>query len=83
MLTALGCQREDQNINKKLDDIAQRLTVIESKIGAAPGAGAARAQQPARAQPSPTAVYAVPVGESAVIGAKHAKVTIMEAFTFT
>lgn len=84
LITALGCQRDDQILNKKLDDISQRLTSIEAKLGNAPaGAGAARAPQPARAAPVPTAVYSVPVGESAVIGPKHAKVTIIEAFTFT
>ena len=77
-----ACQRDDQQINQKLDDISKRLTVIEAKIGNATSVGAAaRPQQ--RPGPDPTAVYAVPIGESASIGSKLAKVTIVEAFTFT
>ena len=85
-LSLLGaCQSDNENLNRKLDVIAQRLTTIESKLGAAPasGAAAARPPQPQRAKPDPTAVYAVPIGESASIGSKLAKVTIVEAFTFT
>ncbi len=80
-----ACQADNKGVNQKLDEISQRLAAIENKIGNAPASGAAapRAQQPQRAQPNPTAVYAIPIGESAVIGAKHAKVTIVEAFTFT
>lgn len=80
-----ACQRDEQAVTKKLDEISQRLAVIESKLGNAPVAGAAAARPPQqqRAQPNPTAVYAVPIGESAAIGSKLAKVTIVEAFTFT
>ncbi|MBA3397908.1 MAG: hypothetical protein H0T89_35115 [Deltaproteobacteria bacterium] len=82
---AFGCQADNKGTNQKLDEISQRLAAIENKIGSAPVAGAAapRAQQPQRAAPNPSAVYAIPIGESAVIGPKHAKVTIIEAFTFT
>lgn len=85
LLGAFGCQRDDQAMSKKLDDISQRLTSIEAKLGNAPAAGAAAARPPQqqRPQPVPSAVYAVNVGESAVIGSKLAKVTIVEAFTFT
>lgn len=79
-----ACQADNKHINKKLDEISQRLAAIENKIGNAPaGAAGPRAAQPQRAAPDPTAVYAIPIGESAVVGAKHAKVTIIEAFTFT
>jgi hypothetical protein len=84
LVGTLGCQRDDGTINKKLDDIGRRLTAIEARLGqgGAPGA-APRPQQPARPAPSPTAVYAVPIANSAYVGPKHAKVTIVEAFTFT
>ena len=81
---AFGCQQDNKSVNQKLDDISQRLSSIEAKLGNAPAPGAAaRPPQQARPQPVPTAVYAVPIGESAVIGSKLAKVTIIEAFTFT
>ena len=82
-----ACARDDKPIERKLDEISQRLAAIESKMGnaPAPGAAAARPQQPqqVRARPNPTAVYAVPVANSAAVGSKLAKVTIVEAFTFT
>src|SRR5687767_3709726 len=81
---AFACQTDDKAVITKLDDISKRLAVIEAKLGNAPTAGAAaRPQQQARPSADPSAVYAVPVGESASIGAKLAKVTIVEAFTFT
>lgn len=81
---AFACQRDNEALNQKLDDISRRLTSIEAKLGNAPAPGAAaRPSQPARAQPNPSHVYAVPIGESASIGSKLAKVTIIEAFTFT
>ncbi len=86
LVGALACQRNDEVINQKLDDIGRRLNGIESKLGNAPAAGAgagAAARGPQRAAPDPAAVYAVPIGESASIGSKLAKVTIVEAFTFT
>jgi hypothetical protein len=80
-----ACQQDNQAVVRKLDDISRRLAVIEAKLGSAPGAGAAAAQprRPMLRQPDPSAVYSVPVGESASIGSKLAKVTIVEAFTFT
>lgn len=83
MAGAFACQRDDQQLHQKLDDISKRLTVIEAKMGNAPVAGAAAARPQQRPGPDPTAVYAVPIGESAAIGSKLAKVTIVEAFTFT
>jgi protein-disulfide isomerase len=83
----VACQREDPALTQKLDQMSERLAAIDSKLDRLPAAGAAAAaQQPPRprpGQPSPTAVYAVPIAKSAAIGAKHAKVTIVEAFTFT
>lgn len=85
---AFGCQNDQRALNQKLDEINKRLVVIESKIGQGGGAVAsagAAARQPAqpRAQPNPAHVYSVPVANSAIVGPKHAKVTVVEAFTFT
>lgn len=83
-----ACQRDDQAVHLKLDDISRRLNSIEGRLAANPqaagAAGAAAAQQrPARAKPDPNAVYATPIDQSAYVGPKHAKVTLVEAFTFT
>jgi hypothetical protein len=79
-----ACQRDDQAINQKLDEINKRLVAIEGKLGNAPaGAAAVRPPQQQRARPDPSAVYAVPIGSSAVVGPPTAKVTVVEAFTFT
>jgi protein-disulfide isomerase len=80
-----ACQYDDKSINQKLDQINNRLTAIEARLGqgGAPGAAARPPQPGGRAQPDPNAVYAVPIADSAAIGPPHAKVTIVEAFTFT
>jgi hypothetical protein len=86
MAGVLGCQRDDSSVKEKLDQIDSRLAGIEEKLASGAGAAAARPQQPQqpqRPQPSPTEVYAAPVDGAAYLGPKHAKVTIVEAFTFT
>lgn len=83
-LVMIGCQADNTNVERKLDDISKRLTAIEAKLAAGGGAGAAaRPAQPSRPEPNPATVYAVPIAGSASIGSPHAKVTIVEAFTFT
>lgn len=85
-LAAVGCQSEQRAITQKLDEMNKRLASIEAKIGtgaAAPGAAVQRPPQQIRPQPNPAHVYAVPIANSAFVGPKHAKVTMVEAFTFT
>lgn len=86
-LPMFGCQKQDEETAKKLEAIDKRLANIERavKSGAAARPGAARGRQARRQRPpgpNPNTVYSVPVGESAAIGPKHAKVTIVEAFEF-
>ena len=80
-----GCQRDDTQVGEKLDQIIKQneqiIKSLESGGGARAGAGAAQARQE-RKRPSPTEVYAVPDNGPAR-GVKDAKVTIVEAFTFT
>ncbi len=80
-LAAVGCQSDQRAITKKLDEINKRLASIEAKIGT--GAAVQRPPQQIRPQPNPAHVYAVPIANSAFVGPKHAKVTMVEAFTFT
>ncbi|HUH04379.1 MAG TPA: hypothetical protein VML75_20430 [Kofleriaceae bacterium] len=90
-LSALGCQKDDKSVEKALASIDKRLTAIEGKLAsgvparagaAAPGAPQRGAPPPQPGQPDPATVYAVPVGNSPYTGAKHAKITIVEAFEF-
>jgi len=83
-LLALGCQKAgDSGVAERLDSIDKRLASIEGKLesgGARPGA--ARPKRPQRPRPNPKDVYAVPVEGAAFKGAKHAKITVVEAFEF-
>lgn len=79
-VSMLSCQPvQDENVNKKLDEITKKLDAIEKKIGAG-GMGQQRPQPPPG--PDPNAVYAVAIDGAAVTGPKNAKVTIVEAFEF-
>jgi hypothetical protein len=86
-----ACQRAgDQDIKDKLESIDNRITAMEEavKSGAgAPGPGAARPTPAAPPQrppgPDPDAVYAAPIEGAPFRGGEHAKVTIVEASTFT
>jgi protein-disulfide isomerase len=78
--TVAACQPvPDANVNKKLDEISQKLDNLEKKVGAA-GQMPQRPQPPAG--PDPTAVYSVPVDGAPIKGPKHAKVTLVKAFEF-
>lgn len=84
-----GCSQDKLDIDEKLVRIDRRLKNIEKKTaklgtGAPARPGAARAgKRPQRpAGPDPQAVYSVPIDGSPFKGAKHAKVTVVEAFEF-
>jgi hypothetical protein len=82
-----ACQKAaDQDVKDKLSSIDKRLSSIEEAIKRGPPPGAARPtpEAPPRPQgPDPSKVYSVEVGDSPFRGAQHAKVTIVEASTFT
>lgn len=72
-LLALACQPPAAGNNKELTD---RLEKLEKKVEALEKRPAAAAPA-ARPQPPPqTAAYKIPIGESAVLGPKDAKVTV-------
>ncbi len=85
LAASLGaCQKDDSGIREQLDKIDQRLVGIETALKqggrAAPG-GAAAPQAPSR--PDSNTVFAVPVHDyNPSVGAKDAKVTIVEGFEF-
>jgi hypothetical protein len=88
-LPMIGCQKQDEDTAKKLGEIDKRLARIETAIKSgrvgAPGAARGRnaRRRPQRPPgPNPNTVYSVPLGDSATIGPKHAKVTVVEAFEF-
>jgi hypothetical protein len=74
----LGCQAQNDEVNKKLDKVLSRLDDLDKKM--AQNARPAMPQPPPG--PDPNAIYAVPIDGSPMIGPKGAKVTIVEAFEF-
>jgi protein-disulfide isomerase len=80
LFLASSCGGTDQ----KLDALTSKIDALDKKVDAlsAKVAGG-QARPPQRPQLDPSAVYAVPVSASdAYVGAKHAKVTIVEAYEF-
>lgn len=81
-----GCQKSDTKTKEALQKIDKRLAAIEGAIakGGAPGAARGRnARRPQRPPgPNPATTYSVPIDGAAVVGPKHAKITVVEAFEF-
>lgn len=82
--TVFGCQRDDSPLRKEIADLKSGqkdiLEALKNVKTAAPGAN--RPQRPQRPRPKPEAVYSVNIKGAPFIGAKDAKVTIVEAFEF-
>lgn len=82
-LGAWGCQKDNSELNTKLEEISAKQDEILKKLDSAGGRpGAARPQQPRPPGPDANAVYAVPIEGAPYKGAEHAKITIVEAFEF-
>jgi hypothetical protein len=83
---ALGCRREDEETQKKLDYLIGKVDALDKKVaagGGRPVAGGPQQQMPPqRRGPDPMAVYAVDITGAHVEGPANAKVTIIEAFEF-
>jgi len=88
LATAPACQKADDAVVKKLDEISKKLDkldTIEQKIAAGGAPGAARPvapRGPRPGTPDPAAVYAVPIDGSPAVGPQNAKVTIVKGFDF-
>ena len=81
--TVFGCQRDDAPQRKVLADIqADIKKILENQKNAPAARGANRPQRPQRPRPKPNAVYSVNIKGAPFVGAKDAKVTIVEAFEF-
>ncbi len=83
----VGCQKADDAVVKKLDEISKKLDKledIEKKLTAGGGraAGARPKPGPRPGRPDPSKVYSLSIAGNPFVGAKHAKVTIVEAFEF-
>jgi hypothetical protein len=87
-LSLAGCQKADDNVVKKLDEISaklDKLSDIEKKldnVGARGPIARPTAMGPQPGRPDPSVAYAVPIDGAPFKGAKDAKVTIVEAFEF-
>lgn len=87
-----GCQQDNQNLEKKVDQLAKDMSEIKDmiKAGGAPGAGAAtgrggnqpQQQRPPRPTADPAKTYAVNVDGSPFEGAVDAPITIVKAYEY-
>lgn len=85
-LGVAGCQKQDEQTQKKLDYLISKVDGLEKKIGqGGPRAGAAGQpgqQMPDRKRPDPAAVYALDIAGAPSKGPADAKVTIVKGFEF-
>jgi protein-disulfide isomerase len=76
LVAATSCQQDTKNIEKKLDQIIQKLDKM-------PAGGAAGAQQrPQRPEPDRAKTYSVPIDGDAFDGPADAKVTLVKAYDY-
>jgi protein-disulfide isomerase len=77
-----GCQQDNRNIEKKLDDLNAKVDQLASNMK---NVGAARPnmpRRPQRPQPDPKKTYAVPVAGDPFEGPADAKITIVKAYDY-
>ena len=78
-----GCQQDTKNIERKLDQIIQKLDKMPAGGGAGGAvAGAPGAARPQRAEPDRMKTYAVPIDGDPFVGPADAKVTLVEAYDY-
>ena len=75
---AAGCQADNRNLERKIDEMAKDIKEIKAQRGAA-GAAAPR---PTRVEPDRQKTYSMPVEGDPVDGPADAKVTLVKAYDY-
>lgn len=75
LIAAAGCQQDNKNIEKKLDQIIQKLEKMPAGGGGAP-------QRPQRPEPDRSKTYSVPIDGDMFDGPADAKVTLVKAYDY-
>jgi protein-disulfide isomerase len=78
---AAGPSDDSAALRAQVQRMDQRLAALEQVIGEMQR-GRARAPTPRRPRPDPAKTYAVPIEGAPFLGARHAKITIVEAMEF-
>jgi protein-disulfide isomerase len=79
-LIVAGCQADNRNIERKLDEMAKDIKDLKAQVGRG-GAGAA-APRPQRVEPDRAKVYSMPIEGDAFDGPADAKVTLVKAYDY-
>jgi protein-disulfide isomerase len=80
-----GCQKADDAVVKKLDEISgklDKLDAIERSLASGGPPGAGRPPMPSPGRPDSDTVYSVPVDGNPFTGPEHAKITLVKGFEF-
>jgi protein-disulfide isomerase len=75
---AAGCQADNRNLERKIDEMAKDIKEIKAQRGAA-GAAAPR---PQRVEPDRQKTYSMPIEGDPVDGPADAKVTLVKAYDY-
>ncbi|MEJ7597396.1 MAG: DsbA family protein [Kofleriaceae bacterium] len=86
LITSTACQQENKNIERKLDQILQKLDRMPAGGGAgaigADGGRGAKGGQRRPNEPDPSKTYAVPIDNDPFDGPADAKVTVVKAYDY-
>jgi len=80
VVAAAGCQADNRNIERKLDEMAKDIKELKAQGGRG-GAGAA-APRPQRVEPDRQKTYSMPIEGDPVDGPADAKVTLVKAYDY-
>src|SRR5262245_58681760 len=80
-LALAGCQADNRNTDKKLDEIAKSLSELKDLVKQG-GVGARQPQRPQRPQADPAKTYAVPVEGDPFEGPADALITIVKGYEY-
>lgn len=77
-----GCQQDNRNLEKKIDDLSAKVDKITDAVKSAGAGRPAQPQRPQRPQPDPSKAYAVPVDGDPFEGPADAKITVIKAYDY-